>query len=126
MAHLRLPYICSVSRFSLDRLPKHLRSIATARPYGTRAKVAQGLRNIVERLQGCSDRVEVTALEAERKTLMNLNALYMEDLKTIQAEELVERVRDLETQLAQQDVGDPIVRVNKDTPFGGRSRKTTH
>jgi len=111
---------------SLDRLPDYLRSIDPDKPYGTRAKVADGLRHIVERLQTASERTQVTALEAERKTLMNLNALYMEDIKTIQSQELIRRVRDLEEQLTRQEAGDPIVRVSKDSPFGGRPSETAH
>jgi len=108
-----------------ERLPAYLRSIDPDAPYGTRAKVADGLRNIVERLQTASDK-QARALETERKALMNLNQLYLEDIRWEQGAELVERVRELEAQLAAQQTGDPIDYVGKDSPFSGRTSETAH
>jgi len=115
-----------VAHYSLDKLPAHMRAIDESKPYGTIAKVVDQLRNIVDRLQTASDRVAITALEAERKTCMNLIDLYERQARYVQSQELIERVRDLEEQLTRQEAGDPIVRVNKDTPFGGRPGETTH
>lgn len=114
-----------MANYDASRLPKYLRSIDPKKPYGTRAKVADGLRNIVEKAQTVDDK-GARALETERKALMNLNQLYMEDLKACQAEDLIERVRELEAQLAAQQTGDPIAYVSKNTPFGGRPGETTH
>lgn len=109
-----------------SKLPSHLKGIAPEKPYGTRAKCIQKLRELVADVDAITSDIEVKRCETQRKTVNNLIAHYESEARWESNLELVARVRELETELAAQQAGQGLVHTTRDSGFGETPGKITH
>ena len=107
-------------------LPAHLVGLDEKHPLGTRRKVIAAVRDLCEQYLTAEDDKTVRALEGCRKAYAQLVKHYEDEVRWVQDFQLVQRVTELEAQLAAQHTGDGIVYSDEDSPFGGRPGEAAH
>ena len=107
-------------------LPKHLAGLDEGHSLGTRRKVIGALRELAADYLTAENDTEIRALEGCRKAYAQLIKHYEDEIRWQQDFDLVNRVRELEAQLANQQIGDGIVRTGKDSAFGAGQSTTSH